>query len=298
MSASIIFIITKILSFGIDWNIITEQKFFPIAFFALVAQIILSILIAYLYILNLEFNSGCKTSKNNVMELYLKSILLKYIPGNVMHYVGRNVLGVQYNIKQRVITLSTVIEIAFYCFTSFLLCIFLAKNEFKITIGKYIQIIDIRIMSFVIGAIIIVLLILCVFFKNSIYKFIKKFIKPNFLFLTVKYIACYMLFFFLGGTVLYFLIRLNNNTFGTSVFYVIAVYVLASFIGTITIGAPGGIGVREAVLLLFLGTVCGESAVISAAILQRFIFVLAEVLTYIVYKIFVYRFFIWIDKNI
>ena len=76
----------------------------------------------------------------------------------------------------------------------------------------------------------------------------------------------------------------SYNSGITDVLLVLYGFVMASLIGTVTPGAPGGLGIREAVLLFVLGSACGESAVLQGALMQRFTIVVSDFIVLPVFK--------------
>ena len=55
--------------------------------------------------------------------------------------------------------------------------------------------------------------------------------------------------------------------------------------GFVTIGAPGGIGVRESVLLMLLSGTLGEGHVLVAALFLRIISILADVSVFLIVRL-------------
>ena len=60
------------------------------------------------------------------------------------------------------------------------------------------------------------------------------------------------------------------------------VYACAWIIGTVTPGAPGGLGVREAILVLLLAPYCGEGVAVAAALFLRIATTLADLLSFLI----------------
>jgi uncharacterized membrane protein YbhN (UPF0104 family) len=60
-------------------------------------------------------------------------------------------------------------------------------------------------------------------------------------------------------------------------FYVIGIYALGWIAGYITIFAPGGLGIRESVLVLLLGSMIEPELAIVYASIHRFMFIIAEI---------------------
>ena len=60
----------------------------------------------------------------------------------------------------------------------------------------------------------------------------------------------------------------------------VVVFAVAWVVGLITPGAPGGLGVRESIITLGLGTVIGAPAALTAALLHRAVSVTGDVIAF------------------
>ena len=65
-------------------------------------------------------------------------------------------------------------------------------------------------------------------------------------------------------------------------FYVaFSVFAISWFLGTVTPGAPAGVGVRESVIILLLSVHIGAQASILVSLLMRMVTLLADVVFYV-----------------
>ena len=64
--------------------------------------------------------------------------------------------------------------------------------------------------------------------------------------------------------------------------FVTGVYASAWIIGTVTPGAPGGLGVREAILVVLLAPYCGEGVAVAAALYLRIATTFADLLSFLI----------------
>ena len=65
-------------------------------------------------------------------------------------------------------------------------------------------------------------------------------------------------------------------------FTLIGLYLLAWLVGFLTPGAPSGLGIREAIMLLFISGMVYESILLSAIVVHRVIAVVGDVFAYVV----------------
>ena len=84
----------------------------------------------------LEFLGGRKFFYAEIRNVYVRSNIAKYLPGNVMHFAGRNVLGKKFGFSQFDMALSTVIEVISLLFTACVWSLAFAYRSFVQAIVK------------------------------------------------------------------------------------------------------------------------------------------------------------------
>jgi uncharacterized membrane protein YbhN (UPF0104 family) len=92
-----------------------------------------------------------------------------------------------------------------------------------------------------------------------------------------KVYLLYFIFFLIAGLLLVIIVNtfLNINFIITA--KLVVIFSIAWVAGFIIPGAPGGIGVREAVIIFFITPIIGEAQSIAVAIALRFITLLGDV---------------------
>jgi len=91
--------------------------------------------------------------------------------------------------------------------------------------------------------------------------------------------------YIINGLSFYFLLNHVNSSAQHYFLIIIVAYNLAWLIGFLTPGAPGGIGVKEIVLLFFLSPIMNESGVLMTIIYHRIILIIADLLAYMFLKL-------------
>ena len=108
----LIFLFKSIIKQDIDWLIYLNNPINIMVFGLCIILIVTGVyLTAYTYKRILNGVCDTKTSQYEINKMYVTANIGKYLPGNVMHFVGRNLLSVKYNIPQNKILLSTVLEL-------------------------------------------------------------------------------------------------------------------------------------------------------------------------------------------
>ncbi|MDC3356059.1 hypothetical protein OAW58_01260 [Candidatus Pelagibacter ubique] len=219
-------------------------------------------------------------STNLCNRIYGKSQIAKYIPGNVFHVLGRHILGSQAGIKHIVLAGATVYEILGLLSISTLIgfsgmVIFGLGN---IYFSLY-QIISILLTALVITGLAIPLAPYLMSLRGIIIPY--KGIGDLFLNISKIYLF-YFIFFLIAGLLLVVIVNIFLDINFIITAKLIVIFSIAWIAGFIIPGAPGGIGVREAVIIFFITPIIGEAQSIAVAIALRFITLLGDVWFFII----------------
>ena len=227
---------------------------------------------AFAWNLILQFLNGSKLPFNEIRSVYVKANIGKYLPGNVMHFAGRNVLGKKYGFSQWDMALSTIIEVLTLLFTACLWAIILAYGSFRHALLTLLKGSNIIIVELVIAAV-VVLAAAAVFYaaKKGYLKKLRKLLSKKFLLLFIKLVLIYSVTLIVPGIFLAFIFFcvLGASLTSNAAVLIIAAYIISWALGYIVPGAPGGIGVREMALVLILGSVCTNQLTVVAIVLHR-----------------------------
>jgi uncharacterized membrane protein YbhN (UPF0104 family) len=248
--------------------------------------IFLSIFFALIYLFNasawgdmLEIITKKRFSKVYI-PIYLKTVVLKYLPGNVFHFLGRHILSKEEDISHKEILLSNTLEIVMLlCSVLFWLMLGTIFVDFKLNLFDLITL-D-RISLFVISAIIALLLTLFIIYKGYQDRLLNRltlkiFIK-NSLFLFGSALSLLLVFY------LFFDLDFSVESFLETIF----VALIAWLLGFVIPGAPGGIGIRESIYIVLLPSflAISKEIVVAAALIYRVVSISGEALTYLMAKI-------------
>jgi uncharacterized membrane protein YbhN (UPF0104 family) len=219
-------------------------------------------------------------STNLCNRIYGKSQIAKYIPGNIFHVLGRHILGSQVGIKHIVLAGATVYEILGLLSISILIgfsgMVIFGLGDIYFSLY---QIISILLTALVIIGLAIPLAPYLMSLRGIIIPY--KGIGDSFLNIGKVYLF-YFIFFLIAGLLLAVItnIFLDINFIITA--KLIVIFSIAWIAGFIIPGAPGGIGVREAVIIFFITPIIGEAQSIAVAIALRFITLLGDVWFFII----------------
>ncbi|AFY31994.1 lysylphosphatidylglycerol synthase domain-containing protein [Calothrix sp. PCC 7507] len=215
------------------------------------------------------------------IQVYLKTNIAKYLPGNVWHYYGRIVAAKNANISASVATLSVLLEPLLMAAAA-LIIIILFGSQFAINnTNILLQVLQLLILT----------VVLCVVhprFLNPVIRFLHNFKNKkshqNTQQTTTLNMERYPLkpllgeFGFLGlrstGFILTFFALVSLNI--SQIPLLLGAFSLAWLLGLLVPGAPGGLGVFEATAIALLQHRFPVAVVISAIALYRLISIVAE----------------------
>jgi uncharacterized membrane protein YbhN (UPF0104 family) len=215
------------------------------------------------------------------IQVYLKTNIAKYLPGNVWHYYGRIMAAKNANIPTNIATLSVLLE-PLLMLAAALIIIVLFGSELVVNNLKF----NLMILQFL--ALIIVLNILHPRFLNPAIKLLdrwknKKSDGENQLinsFIIKRYPVKPLLgeLVFLGLRAAGFILTMLALTSLTwaQIPFLVGAFSCAWVLGLVVPGAPGGLGVFETTAMLLLQYHFPAALVISAIALYRLISIIAE----------------------
>ncbi len=293
MILAVVMIIIKLQSYDLDYSVIFSKKNI-IAFIIVTLVYSMTVIfggIPWTNVINALLN--CKIRYTETMLIFTKSNVLKYIPGNIFQYVGRNELAVQKKIRHSDVALSTVIDVCWNIFSIILIAVLLAGRSLYAYIAQQYKFVWKEIILILIAFLFLIILIF-VFFRKKRKELIKMF-KKIFSIKLAKALGGNFLFYAVQGIVnagLYFVIFsiISGEQYSAQNVVLIMGAMLVAFVaGFITPGAPGGVGVREAVSLFLLGEITEESVILSGIVIMRVLSIIGDVFSFAL---------VWIVKRI
>jgi glycosyltransferase 2 family protein len=217
---------------------------------------------------------GASASFRTSAEIIFVSQFAKYLPGNVGHHVGRVLLAKRAGLGPQVVIGSIFIDSAMVVLAA-LICSLPSYTLLWLLANEHAP----HASALLLGAA-IMLGLACLIgwllrkrWRDSAkgLQFAKDLINGERIPLLLRSFASYCISFVLGGLGLYLLlVSLTGSVIDREALpQVIGVYSAAWLLGFLIPGAPAGLGVREACLLIGLGPLAGsDSALIAAALLR------------------------------
>ncbi len=290
---AIVFVIQRFFEFDIDYSVLFNIK--SICFI-----LIFSLLYAFsVFLAGLPWKkfiyvfTGCDIPFSEVTKVWSKSNVLKYLPGNVFQYIGRNQIAVTHKLDHLLVVCCTILEILFNIFGFLIVGVILYFPGFMVYWNEYFK--EFISDNLYIIALLIVFIVFITFF---ILKFSVKYtnvIKNIFNTKNIKiyiFSALYYICVSLYSSLIYIgvlIFILDLNFLLSDLLIIMGAFSLSWIVGFITPGAPGGIGVRELALSLILAQLFNMEVLMFGIVIYRIINIFGDILglTYsnIYYKI-------------
>lgn len=263
---------------------------------------------ARVWCLWLEFFAKKRCDRKEALRVYAKANIGKYLPGNVMHYVERNLFAGRLELSQKQLAAASVCEIVSLVTAAFSMGTLLAFTEMKKALaaaGQKAAAVwpsagpDSPVSGdfwLVWAAVVLFLVFVIAVFARKRKKRAVRYRQEEKRTLTASDCLALIRSFFvsllvntavlgiLGLVLVLFYRYLGGRPTVRQVLGMIASYMIAWVLGFVIPGAPGGIGVREMVLTLLLAPVTGKDCIVVLGVLHRLVTVAGDFAAYILRK--------------
>lgn len=282
---TLVFIIKLVLNMNFDYTIIFQTKNIMWVFILILLYSTIISFLCFPWKILVEYLSKKKLKLVSVYSIYSKSNLYKYIPGNIFQFVGRQVLAVEYRIEHNIVALSTIFDIGIQFLTGITVS-FLFLGRYAIE-QLYLYGIKPLEQYKIVGIILLILLFLFIFLlRKQICKIFDKYKKIIDLNLFKYLFQCFLLysvfFLFYAITYLVLLVTIFDVSFNlNSIVLTIGASIFSWVIGFVVPGAPGGIGIREVVMIAVSGNVVDRDIIVVSIIIFRFVTLMSDIIIFV-----------------
>ena len=247
----------------------------------------------------LEFYAQKRCSRKEAFRVYARANMGKYLPGNVMHYVERNLFAGKLNLTQKQIAAASLSEVAGLVLAAFLTGMLFGYAQVrevfsalakKMPLLRRIQVhmtgsgdpggnarFAGRILQIAGWGLVLAVLILLLCFIRHVYS--RQF-RHTFFNVLAIYAAVLII---LGVILVPVFWCLGQRPDLQKAMQMVSAYIIAWVFGFAVPGAPGGIGVREMALTLLLTPVTGSGLVGVSGVLHRLVTIAGDVAVYLLW---------------
>lgn len=275
---ALLFVVRKIISMDIDFHLLSEHL--PVFLICITGYAILVYFLGKPWKKFVTVITGQQVEGPEAYYICTKANLMKYIPGNVLQFVGRNELAINHDMSHKDVACATVLDTLCMVLSAVTVAmVFHLKGLFSWLL-QYMQLelllICLLVMIFV-GACILILL----YRKVPYFRFL--FEKSN-----VKAMVtgtAFFWIFYLGTAAMLYLIFhfvLGVSFTVPELSILVGTWAIGYLMGYVMPGAPGGIGIRELVLCFLLQTIINQDTVLLATVLLRVANIFGEIIAFLV----------------
>ena len=286
--AALAFVVKKMIDMDVKLSDLSSPRVMVAFALSLVIQAAQIIIACYPWLMFTRSLSGKKIPYSAAMPVYTQSNIYKYLPGNVFQYVGRNKLAADMEISHVDVACATILDVFFCVFWTGVVSVILLGSKIAELLEKYgknLLIVGAAGVLFLIAAVLVVKLKFSDKVKGYLSRYSKAFEKsnrPQLLSGIFYYFAhnCVSAAMYLGCIAL-----IVPQAETRELFALTGAFLFAWIIGFVTPGAPGGIGIREGVMLF----VCGDryaDRIVLFVLVMRIASVFADVSAFLIGKIY------------
>lgn len=287
MIISLVYIVRLFINIDIDWSRLpsTEILIGLMALFCIPSAAML-FLSAEAWRSLIRVFSGVKIKYRPTAIVFLRANIAKYLPGNVMHFAGRNLLGKEMGIGQIDMALSTVGEIGLNILAAVSLVVVLSFEYITQVVMLIWETPSFRTIFILVGLICLIAVIVVAIIihkKQALRSKLRQVFQSKARGQLVKAVLIYLLSFIVYGLLFIWVVHFILNvpfTF-SRIFPTIAASSLSWLAGYLVPGAPGGIGIRETVSILLLGNLYDAEIAALSSIIVRIIMTIADIVAFL-----------------
>ena len=279
---ALFFVIWKMISMDIDYRAFATPQAICILLFSILLQAMIFCYMTFPWLHLVQIFSGKKISGKQALPIYTKANLMKYIPGNVCQYVARNQLAAESQVSHVDVALATIVDIGMSMMAPFLISIILMRHHIMTLLSAY-RYTFLMVFCVILMLFCLIFILLRLKFWKQVKQYCSKYrrlLQRQTLFQLLVTFSLYLLQS-LFSIVLYALPFLGFLDIPSEKMpQFLGAYLFSWIIGFITPGSPGGIGVREAVMMLICSSFMDDSVIMSYVIMMRFISICADVVAF------------------
>ena len=224
----------------------------------------------------LEMLTGRTLRFRSFLGIYLKTEIVKYVPSNIMHFAGRHLLCRENGVSHRAALGSNVADMIFILGAAAIVAVpsFFVASEFPVS-AVVSRVRDHSLPVVIAAGCFILALIAVMWIKRRL---MRRFLHVGIVSRAFAVLSLDTAIVILNGLIFFSAIVMFSPQphAGTTWWMVCSLYALCWMAGFVVPGSPGGLGVREALIVLVFGGVYPDAA--ALAILMRIVSVAGDVL--------------------
>jgi hypothetical protein len=288
----VVLLFYRLIRLEFDWSLLLSPRNLLVVLVILLLYAGHLILLPVVWRQTLRMTTGQNCPYAETAFVYLRSNLMKYLPGNVFQYVGRNEIALRRNLSHVDVALSTLLEIAAMSISVVAMACVLYLPGLKIWLEttdtgklKWSLLLAVGLLLLATGIV--------WFMRGRLSRFLLK-IKSL---LTLKnarnYFLCILYYAFWASYNSFLFVMLLRAIFGLSLSVqettnLMGTFLFSWLVGFLAPGTPGGIGVREFVIVTMMSGRVGEEIIIPGILVYRIITTAGDFMAFAVARLLLY----------
>lgn len=273
--AAVIFLIKRIVDMDVDFAKFSDPRIMAALVIGFVVQTLIIIMSTFPWLVFVQSLSGKKIPFRRAMPVFARSNFYKYVPGNVFQYIGRNQLAADMQISHVDVACATIMDILFCVAITGLVSVCLLRTAIVSLLQEYGRQF-LLIGGIGIAAVLVLGILLFWKFRTKCREYLSRYTKA-FRRENLPFFLCGVGYYFLHnaafGALYVTVLRLVCTASGTAVTaselaMLTGAFMFAWIVGFITPGAPGGIGIRESVMIFVCGAAFEQEVLLFVLILR------------------------------
>lgn len=281
---ALVFVVKKIVTMDVDWSMFASGRIIALIGGCVLVQTAVILFMSMPWVRFVRILSGTNIPMKDALPVYTKSNLMKYVPGNIFQYVGRNQLAADLKISHVDVACATVLDIVCSMVTPLLLIVVLMGKNMLELIRTY-STNFLLVLGAGIAVLVLLLLLLRWKFREPLQRYFEKYRKLLNRKILIRVLGVFLLYVvqYIISTAMYavpavFLFDVPAEKLGLF----LGTYLFSWIIGFITPGAPGGIGIREAVMMLMCGSFLDTDTIMLYAVTMRLVSTFGDIAAFLV----------------
>lgn len=272
MIAAIVFIVKKFTEMNIDFTQLKSAPVIAAVAVSFLIQTVIVVMGTFPWLVFTKSLSGKKIPFSAAIPVYTKSNIFKYVPGNVFQYVGRNQLAADMEISHVDVACATVLDVLFCVAWTGVISVVLLGSAVAELLGKYgknLLLVAVAGVLILAAAAVLIKLKFADKVRSYLSRYAKAFspkgraqlLQGVFYYLAQNIVSAAMYFFCL-------MLVFGKTAEVAELLSLTGAFMFAWIIGFVTPGAPGGIGIRESVMLFVCGQTYEEKVMLFVLVLR------------------------------
>lgn len=229
--------------------------------------------------------SGVSFNRARAILIFTYANLYKYIPpGGIMYAAGRNRLAVENKeLSHAKVLLATATE-AVISFLAALTVISVLVFEYALTLIRTTDIFNATLIFVTITSLVLLIALLCFIFRKRLTELYNNLVsgphKIKFFNILKRYGVMLVLVTALSFSFTGVMFVIGQEMTLNLAVTISGLFMLSWLIGFLTPGAPSGLGVRELVILMFIGGLVSEMTLLTAMVVHRLLAILGDLIAH------------------